>query len=250
MHLKIFYLFAFLSTITLHPSVGQNYYRNLKKADSLFAAEKYTDALVLYQDLLENNDRFSLQMLLKMAFIKEGLGDYTSALYYLNRYYNYNPNKKVLKKMEDLASKHHLEGYRYTDLEYFISLYNQYYYYIVFFFLASAISYYLHLVSKKFRRKNLGFRPLLFIIILGTAFYLTNFEIVPPKGIINHSGTYLMSAPSAASEPMALINKGHRVMVLDKHDVWYKISWQDQEAFVLENNMLLIGEAQKTFSFQ
>ena len=42
-------------------------------------------------------------MLLKMAYIQEGLEQYPEALYYLNLYYNQNPSKKVLAKMETLA---------------------------------------------------------------------------------------------------------------------------------------------------
>ncbi|MBX9852110.1 MAG: SH3 domain-containing protein [Cytophagaceae bacterium] len=177
-----------------------------------------------------------------MAFIKEGLGDYTAALYYLNLYYNYNPNKKVLKKMEELAAKYKLSGYRYTDLEYFISLYNQYYHYIIFFFLAFALSYYLHLLIKKLRRKKIGLRPLIFIFILGTAYLLTNYNIIPPKGIIRKSGTLLMSAPSAASVPIATIDEGHRVMILEKKDVWYRIIWEDKSAYILEYNLWVTGK--------
>jgi len=239
---KLFYIFIFLSTFLINPTFSQSYEQKLARADSLFTERKYTDAFSLYENILERSGRFSLQMLLKMSFIKEGLDDYTSALYYLNLYYNYNPDKKVLKKMEDLAAKHKLAGYRYTDLEYFTSLYNQYYYYIIFFFLFSAFSYFLHLVLKKFRKKKLGFRPVIFIVILGTAYVLTNYDIIPPKGIVSNAGTLLMTAPSAAAEPLAVIDKGHRVIILDKTDVWYRILWDNQAAYVLENNLLLIGE--------
>lgn len=239
---KLFYIFIILSTFLVNPAFTQSYEGTLLQADSLFEARKYTEAFDLYENILEKSDHFSFQMLLKMSFIKEGLGDYTSALYYLNLYYNYKPEKKVLKKMEDLAAKHKLSGYRYTDLEYFISLYNQYYYYIIFFFLFSAFSYFLHLVLKKFRKKKLGFRPVVFIFILGTAYLLTNYDIIPPKGIVSNSGTLLMTAPSAASEPLATIDKGHRVIILDKTDVWYRILWDNKAVYVLENNLLLIGE--------
>jgi uncharacterized protein YgiM (DUF1202 family) len=242
MSAKLLCIFIILSTILFNSAQAQSYEYKLHKADSLFTSQKYTDAFLVYQDVFENSGQFSLQMLLKMALIKEALGDYTSSLYYLNVYYGYNPNKKVLKKMEELAAQYKLNGYKYTDLEYFISLYNQYYYYIIFFFLSCALTYYIYLVIKKIRRKRLGFRSLLFIIILGTAFYLTNFEIVPPKGIVKNSGTYLMSAPSAASDPIAVADKGHRVIILDKKDVWYKIWWEEKQAYILENNLIEIGK--------
>ena len=241
MSFKIFGLFALLSLFTLHKIYPQSYEQKLKEADSLFAAARFTDALTLYEDILQASGQFSHQMLLKMAFIQEGLGDYTSSLYYLNLYYNYNPNKKVLKKMEDLASKHKLSGYRYTDLEYFISLYNQYYYSIIYLFLAFAVTYYLYLWLKKLRRRKLGLRPLAFILMLTTVYILTNYDLIPPKGIISESGTILMTAPSAASDPIALVDKGHRVMVMGKEDVWYRILWESQTAYILESHLKLVS---------
>lgn len=240
MSYKIFCFFSLLCLLTLHKVYPQTYEQKLKTADSLFAQARFTEALASYEDILQNSDRFSHQMLLKMAFIQEGLGDYTSSLYLLNLYYNYNPNKKVLRKMEDLASKNKLTGYRYTDLEYFISLYNQYYYSIIFFFLAFAVTYYLYLWIKKLRRKRLGLRPLVFIILLGIVYVLTNFDLIPAKAIISNSGSLLMSAPAASSDPIAIIDKGHRVMVLGKEDIWYRILWEGQTAYILENNLILV----------
>jgi uncharacterized protein YgiM (DUF1202 family) len=238
MYGKLLVIFVFLSTIAVSSGYPQSNQEKLHEADSLFASQKYTDSFVIYENLLNNSDQFSLRMLLKMAFIKEALGDYTSALYYLNMYYRYQPNKKVLRKMEELAARYKLSGYRYTDLEYFISLYNQYYYYIIFFFISFALTFYLYLIIKKLRKKKMGLRPLIFIIILGSAYYITNYNIIPPKGIISQSDTYLMSAPSAASEPITVTDKGHRVVILGKEDVWYKIKWENQTAYILQSNLL------------
>jgi hypothetical protein len=242
MYSKILGIFALLCLFTLHKVYPQTYEQKLNRADSLFSSYRYTEAFEIYRDIFHNSDQFSHQMLLKMAFIKEGMGDYTSSLYYLNLYYNYNPNKKVLKKMEDLASKYKLEGYRYTDIEYFISLYNQYYYSIIFFFLAFATTYFLYLLIKKFRRKKLGFRPLVFILLLAAVYILTNYNLIPPKGIISKSGTVLMSAPSASSDPVALLDKGHRIMILGKEDIWYRILWDSKTAYILQNNLMVVGE--------
>lgn len=242
---KIFIVFSILSTFIFHPALAENLKGNLDEADSLFSQKKYTEAFTIYENIFQNSEQFSLQMLLKMAFIKEATGDYTSALYYLNVYYKYNPNKKVLKKMEDLAGKYKLTGYRYTDLEYFISLYNQYYYYISFSFLFFAVSYFIYLIIKKFQKKKLGFRPLVFILILATAYIFANYDIIPPKGIISKQGTWLMSAPSSASEPIAMIDKGHRVMILEKQDVWYRILWENKSVYILESHLLLIGEPRR-----
>jgi hypothetical protein len=97
----------------------------LPLADSLFNNKKYTEAYAIYNDLLDEG-RASSSMLLKMAFIREGLGDYSGALYHLNLNYLKTSSKRVLLKMEDLAKKHNLVGYEYTDYDYFLSFYYKY----------------------------------------------------------------------------------------------------------------------------
>jgi len=100
--------------------------QKLANADSLFALQKYTQSYQLY-DSIYSAGFVSPSMLMKMAFIQEGLGDYTMALYYLNDYYTITSNELVLEKMENLAEKHSLMGYDYSDTDYFISVYHEYY---------------------------------------------------------------------------------------------------------------------------
>jgi tetratricopeptide (TPR) repeat protein len=210
---------------------AQSPFMQLLNADSLFETQKYTQSFEIYKNILETSQQFSPRMLLRMAFIKEGLGDYTSALYYLNLFYSFNPDKEVLK----------LSGYNYSDLEYFISLYNEYYYYIITFFLMAAVSFYLYFVIKKTSNSKLGFNlPLLFMVILSAAYYLTNYNLTPPKGILTNDHTPLMSAPSGGSKLINFSAKGHRVTLLGKEDIWYKILWNDEPAYVREINLVPI----------
>ncbi len=65
-------------------------------------------------------------MLIKMAYIKEGLGDYTSALLYLDGYYKHTANKRAIAKMSELASENSLDGYEYSDYTYMNSTVNKY----------------------------------------------------------------------------------------------------------------------------
>src|SRR5699024_6607043 len=98
----------------------------LKKADSLFEANRYTQSLALYHQLFKEQDAYSPQMLLKMAFINEGLGNYSKALYYLNIYYLKTSDKEVRLKIEELAEKHQLSGYQFTDVDFFLNFYHRY----------------------------------------------------------------------------------------------------------------------------
>jgi hypothetical protein len=239
MYRKLLFSFV-LFLLFWHGAAAQRPFMQLLKADSLFEAKKYTQSFEIYKNILETSDQFSPRMLLRMGFIKEGLGDYTSALYYLNLFYSFNSDKEVLKKMEEIASRYKLSGYNYSDLEYFISLYNEHYYYIITFFLMAAVSFYLYMIIKKTSNSKLGVSPLLFMIILSAAYYLTNYSLTPPKGILTNAHTPLMSSPSGGANLIDFVGKGHRVTLLGKEDIWYKILWNDEPAYVREINLVLI----------
>jgi hypothetical protein len=88
---------------------------NLKEADSLFRAKQYTQSYALYDSLLAKKS-YSAAMLLKMAFIQEGLNHTGLCLYYLNLYQRASDDHQAAAKMEELAEKNRLEGYRPTEL--------------------------------------------------------------------------------------------------------------------------------------
>src|SRR6188768_765420 len=85
-----------------------------KAADSLFHARHYSQSFELYRAILDQH-YYSPSMLLKMAYIQEGLGHLGRSLYYLNLYYQATDDKQALYKMEDIAEKNKLEGYTSTE---------------------------------------------------------------------------------------------------------------------------------------
>ena len=78
-------------------------------------------------------------MLLKMAFIQEGLNHIGKAMYYLNLYYLASRDKTAIEKMEELATKDNLEGYKTTDKDHFLSFYQDYHLMLSFALSAIAI---------------------------------------------------------------------------------------------------------------
>ena len=87
----------------------------LSNADSLYLKKQYTQSFELYQSLYTDG-RYSPAMLLKMAYIQEGLGHVSLSLYYLNLYYLASGDSQVLNKLQELASKNKLEGYEYSEM--------------------------------------------------------------------------------------------------------------------------------------
>ena len=60
------------------------------------------------------------------------------------------------------------------------------------------------------------------------------------RAIINSDNVILMSAPSAGAEPVEIIEKGHLIEIISRHDTWVKILWFDQEVFIKTQKLLFI----------
>src|SRR5688572_27345504 len=73
----------------------------LKTADSLFQSRQYIQSFEHYEQILKQN-QYTPAMLLKMAYVQEGLKHNGLALYYLNLYYLTTRDKTALEKMSEL----------------------------------------------------------------------------------------------------------------------------------------------------
>lgn len=231
------YIFLlFLTGIQL--TQAQSINDSLKSADSLFVAKKYTESLSMYEDILNSTGQATPAMLLKMAYINEGLESYGEALYHLNNYYSLTSDENALTKMRDLAATRELEGYEASNLDYLIKFYRQY----RFMFVAIICAVGMLVIAMIFRQKKkygkaaptLGV-ALVIVVVIGL--YLANFTAVKEKGIISNTNTYVMTGPSAAADLIEIIGEGHRVELLDQRDIWVEIRWKGQRAFVRETNI-------------
>jgi hypothetical protein len=207
----------------------------LSIADSLFRQQKYTQSFDLYQEIYAQHNKVSPAMLLKMAFVKEGLSEYSNALYFLNLYYLKTYDKRALKKMENLAEQHNLLGYNYDDVEFFLNLYHQYQLEIDLSVISIVLFVMALMIYQKRKTKRLAMTTAYtYIALLVVLFLINNFGRERPKAIIASDNVYIMDGPSAGANVIEVVSNGHRVEVVGKQDVWTKISWQDQKAFVRE----------------
>lgn len=210
----------------------------LHKADSLFQAGRYIQAFDQYDLLMTEEKLLSPSMLLKMAFIKEGLGQIDQALYYLNIYYLDTTDERALEKMEELANKNDLYGYRMNDFDLIISYYYRYYREITLTLLVLVVFSFAFLLYRK--RKGIQ-RPMgagfILIFLLSLLFYQVNYGKEYGKGIISNENTYVMSGPSAGAKVVDIISLGHRVETKGQQDVWIKINWQGQTAYIRNKNL-------------
>lgn len=207
----------------------------LLKADALYAAKQYTQAFEFYR-ALEQDGHYTPAMLLKMAHIQEGLNHLGESLYYLNLYYLASDDAQALKKMEELATKNNLVGYE-TDESTHLLAWLQGQYINIAWALAStgvfllALAWYLRARQKL----NPALAGIALVVVMTLLFADVNFNKSPERGIAALPQTYLMNGPSAGASVLAIIGEGHQLEITGKKDVWLKVRWKDQEAFVRGN---------------
>jgi hypothetical protein len=219
-------------------SFAQTSHYRLKIADSLYQAKLYTQSFEHYEEILAQK-QYSTAMLLKMAYIQEGLGNVGKAMYYLNLYFLVSNDKTVLEKMEELAARFNLDGYEATDADRFLTFYNDYYTRIS---IALAALIILMLSIMFYSRYKMHRRPVASAIIMGMFLIATlvhlNLGSRVNTGIISNPSTYIMDGPSAGANLITITNDGHRVEVIGKKDVWLKILWDGRTAYIRENSLL------------
>ncbi|MDX5419912.1 MAG: SH3 domain-containing protein [Hymenobacteraceae bacterium] len=196
-------------------------------------------AFAKYDTLLQNQQLYSPQMLLKMAYIRESLRDYTGTMYYLHLFYKKQPSRSVLKKMEELGQAHRLSGYEYNDLQFFKTQFSKHYMRILeLMLLVAVVTVTVMFVSwrkgHRFSRVfKLGFTLYLLFIL-----YYINFLNLGDEGIIKNNQVAIMSAPSAGATWLATASQGHKVPITGEQDIWYEIKWKGQKAYVRKHNLL------------
>lgn len=211
----------------------------LAQADSLFKAKQYTQSLDIYEELLLAKQH-SPAMLLKMAFIQEGLGVTSMGLYYLNLYYLATGDEQTLAKMQELAAKNRLEGYQNPEADrfhYHVSKYG----YLVSLLLASVMVFALAWIyfQKQRNIKPVGAVAMLVVFMLLLTANV-NFPLKDSTVIITSGNTYLMNGPSAGAGVVGVVNEGNKLRLLARQDVWLKVQWFDQPVYVKENRVASI----------
>jgi len=233
--LKIVWIFLMILGFARLGAFGQTATHRLKAADSLFVAKKYTQSFEQYENILKQH-QYSPAMLLKMAYIQEGLNHVGQAMYYLNLYYLASRDKTAMYKMEELADKYKLSGYTTTDASRALSLYQDYYGYISVTLAALAIFLLSLMFYVKVRRKRTPIAVLvcMALLLIGFGYHLYVGDEVE-AAIITSPHAYLMDGPSAAATMLDVVGDGHRVEVIGRHDVWLKIQWDDVTGYVRDN---------------
>jgi len=207
-------------------------------ADSLFRAKQYTQSFDLYQLFFKSN-RYSPAMLLKMAYIQEGLGHVSQSIYYLQLYYQATNDEQALNKINELASKNNLEGYTASSDQTFIrGLLDQFATQLSGVLLAAALFFFALAFYNKRKQKSPVWAAFVMLFFLALLFAQVNLTAPARQGIVSDASTYLMSGPSAGASVIAVIGEGHQLKITGQKDVWLRVEWANKTAFVKQDKLL------------
>lgn len=234
--------FFFLLNFLVYSTVWSQS-NDLQKIDSLFKANNFDKIISIVENQKNyNQNQYSKELLLKIAFIYEKKVDYIKTLYYLNIAYGKSPSTNLLNKINDIAVKNNLEGYETDDWGFIVILIKNYLYYIFIIFFLLGI-YVFSVILVKFQKKE--FIPIRHKVIV--VLYLVSLILVlnTPKtyksGIIGLEKSFLRESASSASPVLETIKKGNKVNIIGEKDEWLRIFWNKKICFVRKIDVLIIS---------
>jgi hypothetical protein len=238
--MRKFIVLIFWSFFSFTPLFAQVSQYRLYTADSLFDAKRYTQALSKFEGVLQNNE-YTPAMLLKMAYIHEGLGNIAKTQYFLNLYFLSTNDASALDKIAELAEKHNLRGYEDAGLAgRFFMLVQENVKYIIFVLAALLILSMAWLARAKRKTK----RPVgpVIAVLLCIVFILNGFLGITKQetAIIAQPNTYLMSGPSAAADLVDIVEAGHKLTITGRKDVWLEAKLDGQTVYVKQEKLMLL----------
>lgn len=235
--LKIVKLSLFLLFFPLMLSAQSNN-PLLVRADSLFTQKRYIQSLELYQKLFEDH-RYTPAMLLRMAYVEEGLNNVSRSAYYLNLYYLATQDEDALVKLEELAIKNRLEGYVTDEIDGLRSFYLTHQELITYVLLGIAILALAIALTQRLAMKNKPVGEFVTLCIITALFILhISQQTMGAKAIIAKDNTYMMNGPSAGASVLAIVRDGHRVEVMGTKDVWTKVRLGESEGYIRTSSLL------------
>ncbi|WP_245588163.1 SH3 domain-containing protein [Algoriphagus terrigena] len=201
----------------------------------MFQQRSYQEAMAIYQTNYQSGI-YSPSMLLKMAFISEGIGDKENATLYLSKYYDLSPNPQTITKIKSLTGQSELVGYEVSDGMRFILFLVEFREVIVGALTLILIISLIFLWSKGNKLTEARFYwPSVILITL--IFATNNFLKAQNAALVTKSPTLIVSEPSAGGELIDLVEPGHRVKIKASKDIWYEVEWKEKIAYIRKDNV-------------
>lgn len=217
-------------------AAAQSFDFRLKLADSLFLQKKYTESLKVYEEIYQQK-AYSSAMLLKMAFVEEGLGHTARSLFYLDTYYQLTRDDRALEKMEETATAFQLHGYAITPLDRFLMVLKIWRIPLIAFLAVGTLIFALSAWFTKEKALG-GFIVVVQFFFAAALLFMINLDLKQDTGIVSKAPLYIMSGPSSGADVVAIIGDGHKLDIEGRQDVWVRINWDGKEGWVKESGIM------------
>lgn len=231
--------FYFLGALLLFgpyaPVSGQNM---LAKGDSLFQVQRYSEAKSYYSKAFFEQKQSTPAVLLKLAFIEESLDNFVMAIFFLQQYYLFNPDKRVKNKIEELAYQNKLMGFSIDEADYAFFLYRSYRDSVQKVLLVLSAALFLFMSYRRYKGVSLGYSPVFTLLFVGITAFFINYSITYRRAMLAGDQVFLMSGPSAGSSVQAILSKGHRLEFISQSDIWFEVRWNDRIGWVKKSDLL------------
>jgi len=234
---NIFFVFFILNSYT---GFCNEIKESLSIADSLYEKKMYTQALEIYEEILNTGQRYTPSMLLKMAYINEGLGNIVNTTFYLNVYYEATSDIRALKKLEKLSEKKGMIGYEYNEQAYAANFIKKYKNELILFFSLVIIGFSIIYIYNYVKKKEKLIPMPVFIALFSLIILYLNFSYTTKTGIVNIKKAMVMDAPSSGANIISMLNGGSKIEIMGKKDVWLKTKLDGEEVYIKDNNVKLI----------
>ncbi len=230
----LFFLFIFNLLIFNTKIHAQGIYHH---PDSLFEQKQYLAACKAYHQIFEQTQMASTQALLKMSMAGEISGQHAYTLFAL-LYLRQFQYPKADDKLAQITKLHNLQGYKYSDDQFFVHFLRRNFFIIAVLACAGAIGFaLLAFLQKKSKRSATG---LLVVSLLWVLFFVILLNSVSQSdyAISLENNVLVMDDPSHAAQVAAELKMGDRVRVKSRLGYWTAIDWQDQTHYVKTSLLL------------
>jgi hypothetical protein len=220
--------------------MAQNTEEMLLKADNEFERKKFSEATKGYTQILQAGE-VTASMLLKQAMVAEQQQKFVDGLYYLQLAYSFYPKEEILQKIMTIAEEKQLKGHKPTDIEYMFFVFHRFEKLLTLGFVAIMLASSLFLWYRiKYKLSDILFPTILVLLLIVPFLYLYNFGFPSPKAIVKADKALCMDFPSAGANLRSVVTQGNCVKILDKVDIWYKVSYDGEVGYVREHNLWVI----------
>jgi tetratricopeptide (TPR) repeat protein len=212
-----------------------------KKADSLFSAKEYSESAKIYELIFRDDQVNKKNISLKLAYIYESLGDFPKAIFYLNNYYNLNPDDEVFEKMNKMALENKFTGFERSDLNFILVLYQQFYIYILYSVILIGVFILIILFRKKIYNKKILRRHMILVGLF--IVFLLIFINVPNRyqsAIVNKK-SFFREHPSSGSPIVGTIETGNKINIFGEEDIWLKVLWNRKIVYIHKNDTWILN---------